>query len=384
MNAGNKNPRRSSGLVIGKIVGAPIVLTPSWFIAALVLTAVFAPNVTRVAPYLALPGVIGVAFGFAVLLAVSVFLHETAHALVAAAQGQKVTELAVTLWGGHTAFSNQAKGPAAAAAVAVVGPITNLALAGLFFGFYQITPHGSIWALLCYAAFFSNGFVGLFNLLPGLPLDGGQILESIVWGVTGWRTRGTLVAGWFGRIVAIGVVAWAIAWPLIQGQSPNLTSALWMVMIAAFLWQGAGQAITLAKRREEISTLSARTISARIFPLLISSTVAEAQDAAASHSGEMLVVVDEAAKPVGWINMEALGAVAGRIARRTPVASVLVPFAQGSEVPVNIAGLAFLTHIDATSSGARIVPVIDDDGALVGAIDINELATELKARRAKK
>lgn len=112
--------KRSKGLVIGHLAGAPVILTPSWFMAALVLTFVFAPNVIRVQPNLPLAGVVGVAFGFALLLALSVFLHEAAHALVATRQGQKVHELAVTLWGGHTAFSNQLKGPGSAALVAIV------------------------------------------------------------------------------------------------------------------------------------------------------------------------------------------------------------------------------------------------------------------------
>ena len=90
--------------MIGRVVGAPVILTPSWFLAAAILTVLFAPTVQRLAPHLG-PEIYLVSFAFVLLLFASVFLHEVAHALVARARGQHVTELAVTLWGGHTAYS---------------------------------------------------------------------------------------------------------------------------------------------------------------------------------------------------------------------------------------------------------------------------------------
>ncbi|MCL1801664.1 MAG: site-2 protease family protein, partial [Promicromonosporaceae bacterium] len=264
--------------------------------------------------------------------------------------------------------------------------VTNLLLAGIFYAGYQLLAPGSIPALLCFAAFFSNGFVGLFNLLPGLPLDGGQILESAVWAATGWRTRGTVAAGWVGRVVAVGVVAWALFWPLIQGYAVNLTTALWMFLIAAFLWQGAGQAIAMAARRERIGRFDARTLAIQTTSLPLDATISQARliGAETSQSGAappMIAVIDNAGQPVGWVNPTAVVDVPAALADRTPITAALVPFATGSGVPVGLSGLPLLTHIDATSSGARIVPVIDDDGGLTGVIDIRELAVALAAER---
>jgi len=381
----NSTKRRTPGLVIGHLAGAPVILTPSWFFAALLLTGVFAPNVVRAAPNLPAAGVAAVAFGFALLLALSVFLHEAAHALVATRQGQTVHELAVTLWGGHTAFSNQLKGPGSAALVAIAGPLTNLLLAGIFYAAYQLLPTGSLVALLCYAAYFSNGFVGLFNLLPGLPLDGGQILEAIVWGATGWRTRGTVVAGWVGRIVAFGVVFWALVLPLIRGTGISATSAIWLIMIAGFLWQGSGQSIGIARRREKIAEYTARSLLNRTLALPATATVADGL-AALAHTTDTQVVpalVDEQYRPIGWIDTQALNQVPTHIAARTPLTAVLVPFAQGSAVPIGFGGLQLLSHIDATSGGARLVPVVDEAGQLAGVIDIGQLASELSKLRAR-
>jgi Zn-dependent protease len=399
-----RNPERrpaarathSPGWVIGRLAGAPIVLTPSWLLTAAILTAIFTPNISRSAPHLPGVAVSAVAFSFALILAISVFLHEVAHALVATRQGQTVTELAVTLWGGHTAFSNRARKPGQAALVAIVGPLTNLLLAGLFYLGLQIFPPGSIPALLCYAAFFSNTFVGLFNLLPGLPLDGGQILEAAVWRLSGWRTRGTIVAGWVGRVVAIGVALWYLVFPLLRGQTPNLTSALWMLMIAMFLWQGAGQAIVQAGRREQLIGLTARTLAMRTTALAPDATIADARAAAAQaatgaadFSAEgaggpartVLAVVNSHKEPVGWIEPEALMRVPEVAVARTPVSAVLVPFQEGSSVPISLSGLALLQHVDATSGGARVVPVVDSAGQLAGVLDIHEIAATVVAQR---
>jgi len=370
---------RSKGLVVGHLVGAPIILTPSWFLSALVLTAIFAPNVVRVAPTLSPAGVAGAAFGFACLLALSVFLHEAAHALMANRQGQRVHELAVTLWGGHTAFSNQIKSPGSAALVAIVGPITNLLLAGIFYASYQMMPRGTLLSLLFYAAFFSNAFVGFFNLLPGLPLDGGQILEALVWGITGWRTRGTIVAGWVGRLVALGLVVWQLTLPLTRGLSINPTSALWMLMIAGFLWQGSSQSISIARRREKVSAYAARNLALSTLAVPVTSTVYAGQMAVANASNPeaTLCAVDDQGRPIGWIDKDAMARVPQTAVTRTPITAALVPFAPGSAVPIALTGLPLLAHIDATSGGSRLVPVVDAEGHLAGVIDIGQLAAAL-------
>lgn len=384
-----KRSTHSPGWVIGRVAGAPIVLTPSWLLTAVILTAVFTPNVSRSAPQLGPIAVAAVAFSFALILGVSVFLHEVAHALVATRQGQKVTELAVTLWGGHTAFSNRARSPGQAALVAIVGPVTNLLLAALFFAGTLIFSPGTIPALLCYAAFFSNAFVGLFNLLPGLPLDGGQILEAGVWRFTGWRTRGTVVAGWAGRIVAIGVVLWYFLVPILRGVSINMTSALWMVMIALFLWQGAGQAITQAARREQLAGLTARSLAMRTTSLPQTATIADALAAAAEapKGGDdrtVLAVVNSHKEPVGWIEPDALKRVPEAASARTPISAVLVPFQAGSGVPISLSGLALLQHVDATCAGARVVPVVNSAGQLAGVLDIHEIAAQVANLRQPK
>ncbi|QAY71884.1 peptidase M50 [Xylanimonas protaetiae] len=363
--------------MIGKLAGAPVIVTPSWFVAAVVLTILFAPTVRGFAPGLANGGVMLVAFSFVLLLFVSVFCHEAAHAFVARSRGHRVTELAMTLWGGHTAYTGTQKHPLDGALVAVVGPVTNLVLAGAFWLGFQAIPTATVPALLLYAAFFSNVFVGLFNLLPGLPLDGGQILEALVWKGTGSRRRGTVAAGWIGRVVAVGVLAWALVLPGLRGAQPTISTVVWAAIVGAFLWQGAGDAIRNARRREVVETLSVRALAGRAVPVASGTSVADAARAVTGVPDAALVVVDAAGAPLGWVDPAAAATVPPAAAGATPVDAVVVPFPPGSAVDAGLGGAALLEHLAATSAGARIVPVVER-GRATGVLDVARVAAALR------
>jgi Zn-dependent protease len=377
-------PQRSKGFVIGRVAGAPVIVTRSWFLAAVVLTLLFVPNVQTVAPGLG-AGAYVVAFVFVLLLFGSVFLHEVAHALVARARGQKVTELAVTLWGGHTAYTGGLGRPLDGFLVAVVGPLTNLALAAGFWFAFQASPVMNVPTLLLWAGAASNAFVGAFNLLPGLPLDGGQILESLVWAVTGRRTTGTIVAGWVGRVVAVGVLLWALALPLVQGTAPNITTVVWSALIGAFLWAGAGAAITNGRRREAVAGLSAAALAAPAVPVPIGSTVADALSARATAGvGDpapapyRVVVVGHDQVPIAVLDDDAVATVPVAAQNVTQVDAVAVPFVPGSAVHPGMSGTDLLNHLAQTSRGARLVPVVDD-GRVTGVLDLADVARAVRA-----
>ncbi|MFD2794772.1 site-2 protease family protein [Promicromonospora vindobonensis] len=374
-------PQRSKGFVIGRVAGAPVIVTRSWFLAALILTILFVPNVQAVAPELG-AGAYLVAVAFPLLLFGSVLLHEAAHALVARARGQNVTELAVTLWGGHTAYTGGLGRPLDGFLVAVVGPLTNLALAAGFWWAYQASPVLNVPTLLLWTGALSNALVGAFNLLPGLPLDGGQILESLVWAVTGKRNTGTVVAGWVGRVVAVGVLLWALVVPFVLGRTPALTEVLWSALIGAILWAGAGAAITNGRRREAIAGLSAAALAGPAVLVPLGSTVADALNARTAAGGgsssPYVVVVGHDGAPVAVLDGDAVAAVPASAWDLTRVDAVAVPFVAGSGVHPEMSGTELLTHLAQRSGGARLVPMVDA-GRVTGVLDLADVARAVRA-----
>ena len=340
--------------MIGRAAGAPIILAPSWLLAAVVLTAIFAPTVQARAPQLGALTYV-VALGFVVLLFVSVLVHELAHGLVARSRGQVVHEFAITLWGGHTAFGGAAPTPATSALVAVVGPVANLVIAVACWAAAQGVPSAGLAGLLLYAGAFSNGFVGLFNLIPGLPLDGGRVLEALVWRVTGDRHRGAVVAGWGGRVVAVAVVAWALVLPILAGTSPDLYTIVWTVVIGSFLWSGATSAITGARTGRAVTAITVAAVGLPATVVEAHATLADADRARGTAGVDDVVVLAPDGRPAAYVDRAAAAAVAPDHRASTPVVAVCVVLPVGSVVDASLEGAEL---VQAVGHATRMSPVV--------------------------
>ena len=340
--------------MIGRAAGAPIILAPSWLLAAVVLTAIFAPTVQSRAPQLGALTYV-VALGFVVLLFVSVLVHELAHGLVARSRGQVVHEFAITLWGGHTAFGGAAPTPATSALVAVVGPVANLVIGVACWVAAQAVPSSGLAGLLLYAGAFSNGFVGFFNLIPGLPLDGGRVLEAVVWRVTGDRHRGAVVAGWGGRVVAVAVVAWVLVLPIMSGSTPDLYTIVWTVLIGSFLWSGATRAITGARTGRAVAAITVATVGLPAAVVEAHATLADADRARGTAGLDDVVVLAPDGRPAAYVDRAAAAAVAPEQRASTPVVAVSVVLPVGAVVDASLEGAAF---VQAVGQATRMSPVV--------------------------
>lgn len=240
--------RRRGGVTVGRIAGTPVRLQYSWFVITAVILLLFGPQVQRIFPEIGVLAYV-VALGYAVLLLFSVLAHEAAHALTARAFGWPSTEIELNLWGGHTQFLTRSATPGKSLAVSLAGPAANLVIAGLGWATIEALEPSGVLGMLASVTVLVNFLVGVFNLLPGLPLDGGRIVESLVWRATGSQDRGMLAAGWAGRIVVVALAGGALILVATGALRGSLVLVVVTTMVCFFLWQGATATIRGARRR---------------------------------------------------------------------------------------------------------------------------------------
>jgi Zn-dependent protease len=357
------------GISVGRVGSVPVYLRPSWFVIAALVTVLFAPGIRS--SVTVTPGVeYLIALSFAILLLLSVFIHELAHAGAAALTGTPATHIVLDLWGGHTAFGEESAGPWRSIGVSVVGPLSNALLAlaaqvSMLIG----QPHG-VSRLLLEALTLSNFVVAGFNALPGLPLDGGRVLEALVWWGTGDRHRGTLVAGWSGRLVAAGLVIWTLLGVI--GGRQTLTSGLWLFLIAGLLWQGAGQAIAAAHwfRRADRAQIDDLLQPAVAVPS--TATVATALLAASEVGARAVVVLDVYGRPASIVDERSAADVPAARADQVGAAAVAHPLPEGAVLEVGLGGDALIQRLQANP--AERYAVTDRHERVVGVLDWEDVA----------
>lgn len=361
---------QNHGLRVGAVSGVPLYLSASWFVIAAIIVLMFGPDVGRALPRLS-PGVAYlVAFAYALLLAVSVLCHEAAHAVVARRVGYAVQRIVVNLWGGHTAFSTPAPTPGRSALVSVSGPLANagLALAGAALLPYvgPGVPH-----LLVLAWTISNAFVALFNLLPGLPLDGGFLVEAAIWKATGRRSAGLVAAGWGGRLVTAAGLGYLVLLPLAQGRGVDLWSVAWIAFLGAFLWAGASASIDAGRNLALLERVQLRAVLRPAVAVPADAPAAEIPQLLTAGGGAGLpVVVDGQGHPLGLVDPGALHRLDGPQAPHVPVAALLLAQPPGWLAPLAWSGKGdvgpFLAALAESPYG--VVVLTDDGGRPVGAL----------------
>ncbi|MFC0041092.1 site-2 protease family protein [Actinomadura rayongensis] len=304
--AGDPGPR-GNGLPIGRPFGVPVFVSPSWFVVAIIVTVLFESQVHDV---VGRPGSFAVAFAYAVLLYGSVFVHELSHAVTARALGLPVRSVTLHILGGETSIGREADGPGGEFLIALAGPLVNLVLAGLGFAARAFVPLPPVGLLLLDALAFANLLVGVFNLLPGLPLDGGRLVRAAVWKATGRSRSGAVAAAQIGRGVAVLCL---LAGAYLSTRSTEdggigWLTLLWSALVASFIWVGATQTLRAERIRERIPRLSARALARRATLVTADLPLAEAvRRAQAEHAGA-IVVVDHDGRPRGLVSEKAVTA----------------------------------------------------------------------------
>ncbi|NJM75245.1 MAG: site-2 protease family protein [Acaryochloridaceae cyanobacterium RU_4_10] len=240
---------------VGNLFGIPFYVSPSWFLVLALVTWDYGGGLAAQFPGLSrgIPLLLGLVT--ALLLFASVVAHELGHSFVALRQGIDVKSIALFLFGGLASLEKESDTPAGAFWVAIAGPLVSLFIFGiatLVGATAHLTgPVGSIVGLLAYV----NLTLGLFNLIPGLPLDGGNILKAIVWKITGNPYKGVTFASRVGQAFGwLAIVSGALPF-FLSGNLGNIN--FWNVLIGTFLLQNAGRSAQFARVQEQFVGLTA-------------------------------------------------------------------------------------------------------------------------------
>jgi Zn-dependent protease len=299
---------------------------------------------------------------FAVLFYATILGHELAHAVVAQASGFPVS--GITLWwlGGFTAFRRTRPSALRDGLIAAAGPLSSLALGLIFWALSRATLDGDhrIY-VVAFALAWSKVFLAVYNALPGLPLDGGSVLRAVVWGVTGRESMGSLVAGWSGRVVAVGLVALPLWDAFRRGGSPDVLAIVFTVSIGIFLWQGASHAIRSAHVSGRVPGLSARALARPAATVTAEMPLAEALRQAALVSADRLVVVDVAGRVSAIAYPAAVDAVPVERQPWVPVSAVSAAFDPRAVLSASLTGNDLLVAMNAVPSPVYLV-VDEADG----------------------
>lgn len=230
-----------------RVAGIPVRMDFSWLLVfALISWSLAAGYFPRVLPELSAGAAWRYAVAATALLFVSVFLHELFHALVALQQGVRVSGIRLHVFGGVSDLESEPPSPQAEALITIVGPLASFVIAALCYSLGRTVADVPWAAALTGYLAAVNLIVGLFNLAPAFPLDGGRLLRAMLWwwsGQLGWATR------WASR-VGVLFASTLVALGLARALGGEVLGGLWFLVIGLFLLQAASSSFALARAHE--------------------------------------------------------------------------------------------------------------------------------------
>ncbi len=377
------------GLLMGRPFGVPVYVAPSWFLVAALITWVFGGQLDRVLPELGGARYL-VSLFFAVAFYASVLVHELAHTVAALRFKLPVRRIQLQFFGGVSEIEKESETPGREFVLAFVGPLLSLVLAGVFYAGMRAVEPGTVPGVLLAGLMISNLIVAVFNLLPGLPLDGGRMLRAVVWKITGKPMSGTIAAAWVGRALAVSVL---IGLPLLNqsgalggdpqeiGGMDTVTDALLAAILAAIIWTGAGNSLRMARLREHLPELRARTLTRRAVPVESGTPLSEALRRANDAGARALVVVDPDGDPTAVVREAAIVSVPQHRRPWVTVSGLAQDLTEGMRVSAELSGEELLDTLRATPATEYLV--VEDSGEIYGvlsAADVERAFVKAMAR----
>jgi Zn-dependent protease len=356
------------GIVIARPFGVPVYISPYWFLVAALIVVFYGESLQGAVSSTVLRYVVAAAF--VILLYASVLVHELSHCVVARSFGLTVRRILLWPMGGYSEIEQEPQTPVRELAVSAVGPLTSLALAGCGLGLlYALSPVGTA-RILVEQLILANGLVGVFNLLPGLPLDGGRMLRAGIWKVTGRPAQATITAAWGGRVLAVLLAIGALA--LFSSKLNDAYSyGIWASIIALYLWFSAGQSMRTAKIRARLPGLQARRLARRAIAIPGNVPLAEAIRRADEEQARALVIVDQDATPIALVNETAVMSTPQQRRPWVEVGSLARALEPGIVLSADLAGMELLEAVQRCRASEYLL--IEPSGQVFGVLATTDL-----------
>lgn len=346
-------PATSRSIRLGSVLGVPVELAPSWFLLAAVVVVSYGPVLGRGS---AGNGGYVAALAYAVLLLLSVLLHEVGHCVVARLLHLRVRRISVSFLAGLTEVSDAPPTPGRAAAVAVAGPAVSVLLTGAGWLGAGLLPDGSTARAVVGLFALTNAGLAVFNLLPGLPLDGGAVLRALVWRLSGDARTATLVSAQVGRVLAVVVVplsAFVLAPAL--GARLSTVGLVTSVLVALFLWAGATAALRAARVERRLDGRGAFALGRPALPVPASLPLAEALRQANAARLHAMVVVDATGIPRAVVSEAAVLAVPDHRRPWVAVGDLARPLEPGLLLDPDLSGPGLVEAVRRTPASEYLV-----------------------------
>jgi Zn-dependent protease/CBS domain-containing protein len=360
---------------LGRIFGIEITVHVTWlFVFALVAWSLSSELSPFFHLHLSDPERIGLAVFSALLFFVSVLIHELAHSLLARSRGITVRGITLFILGGVSQFEDEARTAPVAAWVSAIGPLTSLALAAIFFGLSKLLGAGTPFQTAFYYLSVVNVFLAVFNLVPAYPLDGGRVLQALVWRLTGDRYRATRSAVIVGRIFAWLMIAFGITATLFG----SVMDGLWMTFIGWFLLQAGAAEGLQAEVKHALGGHSVGELATQGTPV--------PADMTADVALQMMLRTGSRALPVmlgdsllGIVALDDIGKVAPDELPRTYVTAIMTRESDLKSVTPETPATEALQLL--ARSGHDQMPVINRNGQLMGFITQESILRWVAAHR---
>jgi Zn-dependent protease len=358
---------------IGRILGIPLGIDPSWFLIFILLTWTLAVSYFP-AEFSGWPKaqywIVGAVT--AIMLFVSVVLHELGHSILALRYKIPVRSITLFIFGGVAQIGAEPPSAVAEFWIAIAGPVVSFALAGIF---RLLEPAvGAVAPVLAVARYLAyiNGTLGLFNLIPGFPLDGGRVFRAILWGITRNLKRATFIAANVGRAIAFGFILVGV-WQILSG---NFGNGIWIAFIGWFLDNAAMSQL----RQQELQGLLAghkvsEAMSQSCVTIPAETSLQELVDHHILGRGQRCLVVSRNGKVIGLLTVHSVREVPREQWRSTPAAQVMVPVEQMHWVQPGKELWEALENMD--RDGVNQMPVMDH-GEVVGMLSREDVINYLR------